>query len=129
MAAILEHVRAPQSVDDTAMTGVQWADPEPELTLRHSVAAGEDGSVVVALEGELDLATTEQLGAAVEDAIASVTGTLVVDVEKLRFADSSAIALWVSWSQRVPRLEIRNPQPMILRVIQAMGLVSKLNPS
>ena len=104
-------------------------DPEPELTLRHSIAAGEDGSVVVALEGELDLATTEQLSAAVEDAIASVTGTLVVDVEKLRFADSSALALWVSWSQRVPRLEIRNPRPMILRVIQAMGLVSKLNPT
>lgn len=99
------------------------------MTLRHSVAPGDDGSVVVALEGELDLATIERLNAAVEDTIASVTGTLIVDVAKLRFADSSAIALWVSWSQRVPRLEIRNAQPMILRVIQAMGLTAKLNPS
>ena len=104
-------------------------EPEPGVTLRHSVESGDDGSVVVALEGELDLATTERLNAAVEDTIASVKGTLIVDVAKLRFADSSAIALWVSWSQRVPRLEIRNPQPMILRVIQAMGLTTKLNPS
>ena len=98
------------------------------MTLRHSAVAGDDGSVVIALEGELDLATTEQLRAAVEKTITSVTGTLVVDVAELRFADSSAIALWVYWSQRVPRLEIRNPQPMILRVIEAMGLTSKLNP-
>ena len=29
MAMILEHVRAPQSVDDTAMTGVQWVTQNP----------------------------------------------------------------------------------------------------
>ena len=104
-------------------------ESEPELTLRHQVAPGNDGNVTVVLEGELDLATAEKLGAEVDATIASVTGTLIVDVAGLRFADSSAIALWVGWSQRVPRLEIRNPQPMILRVIQAMGLATQLNPS
>jgi anti-anti-sigma factor len=103
-------------------------EPEEPLT-RHTVADLGDGSFVVGLEGELDLSTTDELRAALERTIASVTGTLVVDVAQLRFADSSAIALWVSWSQRVPKLEIRNPPPMILRVIQAMGLTEKLNPS
>jgi len=96
---------------------------------RHTVTDLGDGSFMVTLEGELDLSMTDELRAAVEDTIASVTGTLVVDVAQLRFADSSAVALWVSWSQRVPKLEIRNPPPMISRVIQAMGLTKKLNPS
>ncbi|MGH2861888.1 MAG: STAS domain-containing protein [Solirubrobacteraceae bacterium] len=95
----------------------------------HTITDLGDGSYALVLEGELDLSTAERLRAAVEPTIASVTGTLVVDLAQLRFADSSAIALWVSWSQRVPRLEIRNPQPMIMRVIQAMGLTKQLNPS
>ena len=103
-------------------------EPEEPLT-RHTVTDLGDGSYEIALEGELDLSTTDALRDAVEQTIASVTRTLVIDVGRLRFADSSAIALWVSWGQRVPRLEVRNPQPMILRVIQAMGLTTKLNPS
>lgn len=97
--------------------------------MSHTVTELDEGSFELKLAGELDIATTEELRAAVEDAIGAATGTLVVDVADLRFADSSAIALWVSWSQRVTRLEIRNPQPMILRVIQAMGLTEKLNPT
>jgi anti-anti-sigma factor len=103
-------------------------ESDEQLT-RHTITDLGDGSVELKLEGELDLSGTDQLRAAVEEAVASVTRTLVVDVSGLLFADSSAIALWVSWSQRVPRLEIRNPPPTILRVIQAMGLTTKLNPS
>jgi anti-anti-sigma factor len=100
-----------------------------EPLMRHTVTDLGDGSFVLVLEGELDLSTTDELQAALEATIASVTGTLIIDIAQLRFADSSAIALWVGWSQRVPKLEIRNAPPMILRVIQAMGLTKKLNPS
>jgi anti-anti-sigma factor len=100
-----------------------------EPLTRHTVTDLGDGSFVLALEGEIDLSTTDELQSALEMTIAAVTGTLIIDIARLRFADSSAIALWVSWSQRVPKLELRNPPPMILRVIQAMGLTKKLNPS
>jgi len=100
-----------------------------EPLTRHTITDLGDGSFVLVLEGELDLSTTDELQTALEVTIASVTGTLIIDIAQLRFADSSAIALWVSWSQRVPKLEIRNAPPMILRVIQAMGLTKKLNPS
>lgn len=103
-------------------------ESEEPLT-RHAVTELGDGSFVLTIEGELDLSTTDQLRAAVQDTIASVSGKLVIDIARLRFADSSAIALWVSWSQQVPELEIRNPPPMILRVIQAMGLTKRLNPT
>jgi anti-anti-sigma factor len=102
---------------------------EEQPLTRHTVTDLGDGSFLVTLVGELDLSTTDQLRAAVEDTIAAVTNTLVIDIAQLRFADSSGIALWVSWSQRVPKLEIRNTPPMILRVIQAMGLTKKLKPS
>jgi anti-sigma B factor antagonist len=97
--------------------------------MSHTVTEIGDGSFELRLAGELDLSTADELRASVEETIAAVTKDLIVDVAELRFADSSGIALWVSWSQRVPRLEIRNAPPMILRAIQAMGLTKKLNPS
>lgn len=105
------------------------AGQEPIVTrLSHRVVDPGDGNVMVKLDGELDLATSEQLRTALSDVIASVKGTLVLDAEQLRFADSSALALWVSWSKQVPRLEIHNPRPMVRRVIEAMGLTAILNP-
>lgn len=98
---------------------------EPRLS--HRVVSSADGRVVLQLEGELDMATADMLRAAVDETIGQATVALVLDVEQLRFADSSAIALWVSWSKRVPRVEVRNPRPMIRRVIQAMGLAERLN--
>jgi anti-anti-sigma factor len=87
-----------------------------------------DGRVVLALGGELDMSSVEELGVAVEDTVAAATDVLVLDIEDLRFADSSALALWVTWSQRVPRVEVHNARPMIRRVIEAMGLTTRLNP-
>ena len=96
---------------------------------RHTVTDLGGGNVRLTLAGELDLSVTDELRIALRETIEAVTGTLEIDIAELRFADSSAIALWVSWSQIVPRLEIRNAPPMISRVIQAMGLTKRLNPS
>ncbi len=103
--------------------------PPTQPRLTHELITPGDGSLVIVLVGELDLATTGPLNAAVTEAIAGVTTSLIVDVERLQFADSSAIALWVSWSSRVPKIEIRNPRLMVRRVIDMMGLTSTLNPS
>jgi len=104
------------------------AEPD-EALLKHTITPAGDGTVVVVLEGELDIATAVPLNEAVRTVIDTVTNCLVVDAGQLRFADSSAIALWVSWSQRVPRIEIRNPSPIVRRVIETMGLETTLNPS
>lgn len=97
----------------------------PACTVIH----GDDGSVLLRLDGELDMSNADALDAAVAEVVGSVTSKLILDVERLQFADSAAIALWVGWSQRVPRLEVRNPTPIVRRVIEAMGLTSILNPS
>lgn len=89
--------------------------------LRYEVIEEGNGEVVVRLEGELDLSNTDELDAAMASVIREQS-RLVVDVGGLRFADSSGISLWVRWAQSVPELELRNPSPLVRRVVETMGL-------
>ena len=66
------------------------------------------------------------LEAAVAPVIDTKPERLVVDVSALRFADSSAIALWVRWAANVGEIELREPSPLLRRVITSMGLGEKL---
>ena len=88
--------------------------------------SADDGSPLVKVAGELDITSIEDLDEAVRPVIDRDPERLVIDVSSLRFADSSAIALWVKWSTAVPRLEIRNPQPLLRKVIDSMGLAQTL---
>jgi anti-anti-sigma factor len=86
------------------------------------VATGEDGTPTVTVSGELDIANIQRLDAAVAPIIERKPRLLVIDVAGLRFADSSAIALWVRWAANVEQLELRDPSPLLRRVISSMGL-------
>ena len=86
----------------------------------------EGGARIVKLDGELDITTIDDLDEAVKPIIDAGPERLVVDVSGLRFADSSAIALWVKWSNAVRELEIRCPSPLLRRVIDSMGLAQTL---
>lgn len=90
------------------------------------VVSSDNGSAVVKVAGELDITTIVDLEEAVQPILDSGPQRLSVDVSSLRFADSSAIALWVKWSTLVPELEIRDPQPLLRRVIDSMGLAQTL---
>jgi anti-sigma B factor antagonist len=90
------------------------------------LASADDGSALVRVTGELDITSIEDLDEAVQPVIARGPQRLVIDVSSLRFADSSAIALWVKWSTAVRELEIREPQPLLRRVIDSMGLAQTL---
>ena len=80
---------------------------------------------VVRVRGELDIANVEELDRALAPVIASNPERLIVDVAGLRFADSSAIALWVKWATAVGSIELRDPSPLLRRVIRSMGLEQK----
>jgi anti-anti-sigma factor len=90
------------------------------------VATGEHGTAVVTVAGELDIANIEPLATAVAPIIDAKPARLIVDVSALRFADSSAIALWVRWAANVGEIELRDPSPLLRRVITSMGLGEKL---
>lgn len=85
-----------------------------------------DGSVLVKISGELDMSTVSSLEATVNPILTGRSTPLVVDVSGVDFADSSAIALWVSWANRVGQIDFREPPLLIRRVIARMGLSDRL---
>jgi anti-anti-sigma factor len=78
------------------------------------------------VSGELDITNVEALGSAVAPAIEHEPSRLVVNAGALRFADSSAIALWVRWATEVPEIELRDASPLLRRVVETMGLTETL---
>jgi anti-anti-sigma factor len=85
------------------------------------------GTLTVTLSGELDITNVDPLASAVGPALERNPQRMVVNVADLRFADSSAIALWVRWASAVPELELRDVSPLLRRVVESMGLAETLN--
>jgi anti-anti-sigma factor len=100
------------------------ADSKPEMTF--DVVNDDGKTTVVTITGELDIASAGRLELAVAPIIGEGTERLVVDVSGLRFADSSAIALWVRWAAAVGQLELRDASPLLQRIIRSMGLDQRL---
>jgi anti-anti-sigma factor len=94
-------------------------DGDPTMDFEIS---SSDEVATLRLTGELDIANVDELEQAVSSVIEQQPTHLVVDVGGLRFADSSAIAMWVRWAVTVPKFELRDPSPVLRKVIAAMGL-------
>lgn len=94
--------------------------------LEIEVLARSAESALVAVRGELDIATVGQLQATVDPLLAAKLQHLVLDIAGLSFADSSAIALWVRWAETLEELELRNPSHLLRRLVTTMGLAGRL---
>jgi anti-sigma B factor antagonist len=71
---------------------------------RESAVAGvdsRDGTVVVSLAGELDLYNAEEVRGALLDATAGGPGVVVVDLEEVRFIDSTALGVLIEARSRM----------------------------
>lgn len=90
------------------------------------VAKPDARTALVTVTGELDLGNVDRLSAAVDQMVTDGLDRLVLEISGLRFADSSAIALWVRWSTKVDQLELRDPSPLLRRVVTTMGLAQRL---
>ena len=78
-------------------------------TMTFDVAESGDRTVTVRLAGELDITNVDALASAVAPALERAQ-RMVVDLRKLRFADSSAIALWVQGPALCPRWSYATPR-------------------
>jgi anti-anti-sigma factor len=83
--------------------------------------------LTVRISGELDITNVDALESAVGAALERHPRRLIIELSGLRFADSSAIALWVRWSTTVHEIELREVSPILRRVIDSMGLADTLN--
>ena len=71
---------------------------------RESAVSGvdrRDGGVVVSLAGELDLYNAEEVRDALLDACADAPDVLVVDLEQVRFIDSTALGVLIEARSRM----------------------------
>ncbi len=91
------------------------------------VVEGNDRILTVSVRGELDITNVDRLASAIAPALEREPARLIVDVHDLRFADSSAIALWVQWATTVAEIELRRAPPLLRRVVESMGLGETLN--
>jgi anti-anti-sigma factor len=97
--------------------------------MRFNVVEGDDRTLKVTVSGELDMTNVDALASAVAPALEREPARLIIDVGDLRFADSSAIALWVQWATSVPDIELRDVPPLLRRVVDSMGLAETLKVS
>jgi anti-sigma B factor antagonist len=96
-------------------------DPADQAATVASVRE-EDGTPVVYLSGELDLTNAGQFSTALDAALGSHPRRLILDASALTFMDSSGIVLLVSATQRVQEVQVRDPSPVVRRLIELTGL-------
>jgi anti-sigma B factor antagonist len=102
-------------------------DANNTADLTFDLAQDDGDGLKVRITGELDITNVDALESAVASALERHPGKLILDLSGLRFADSSAIALWVRWSTAVHEIELRDVSPILRRVIDSMGLADTLN--
>jgi anti-anti-sigma factor len=102
-------------------------DANSTADMRFDLAGADGDGLTVRISGELDITNVDALEEAVGSALERHPGRLVIELSDLRFADSSAIALWVRWSTSVHEIELRDVSPILRRVIGSMGLADTLN--
>ena len=91
-----------------------------------TVANLSRGLALVSVSGELDLHTTPELQDGIEKAGATGADTVVVDLSRISFIDSSALGVLVQETRRLEgrgdRLALVTNDPRTLRVFEVSGL-------
>jgi anti-sigma B factor antagonist len=100
------------------------ADTKAEVLI--STGADPDGACVVRLGGELDSSNTAKLEEALAPIIAGRPQRLVFDLSQLRFMDSAGIAVLLRAAAEVPSLALRDPSPIVRRIVEVTGLTGVL---
>ena len=80
------------------------------------------GGPVIAVSGDLDIASVERLRDVVRELSASDPRELTFDMTELRFMDSAGIAVLLGAAGSVPTVRLRNPTTAVRRVIELTGL-------
>jgi anti-anti-sigma factor len=83
------------------------------------------GGVILQISGELDVASVEELREQIDAAIGQSTPTVVIDLVRLTFMDSTGIALLIRVANSVDETEVRNPSTAVRRVIEVTGLTKR----
>lgn len=86
---------------------------------------------VVLVDGEVDVSNADQLRDVLDERLAADPATVVVDLSKVPYIDSTGIGVLVGAahraSERGARLEVARPQHNVARVLGLLGVSAELN--
>jgi anti-sigma B factor antagonist len=97
---------------------------------RLAEVARRDGVLVLALAGELDLYVASDLRRELDEALAARPASLVLDLGRVEFVDSTVLGLFLVASRRAAeaggRVALACTQPEVWRTLAATGLEEHL---
>jgi anti-anti-sigma factor len=97
----------------------------PPATVQIDTHVDPSGTQVVTLRGELDSSNAISLVTAVASITADQPRRLIFDLAGLGFMDSAGIAVLIN-TAAITSVSLRNPSPIIRRVLEATGLSNVL---
>jgi anti-sigma B factor antagonist len=116
----------------------EWSPPLPDGSLDTGWLAVDissrpiaDGLVLIAVAGEIDMATVDDLSEAMHSAVLQEgTTDVVLDFANVTFCDSSGFAAldaaYAEGSRRGTALRLINVQPQIRRLLEIVGMLDTL---
>jgi anti-sigma B factor antagonist len=111
------------------MAGLEPEPPTPEpppetepAMLEIDMRLDPAGAQVVVLSGELDSSNAATLQERVASIPPQPAAPLIFDLTGLRFMDSAGIAVLIGAAAKASSVSLRNPSPIIRRVLDATGL-------
>jgi anti-anti-sigma factor len=94
--------------------------------VRHSVRTGRDSAVIVAIEGDLDIASVPAVRERLLSMLSPGLSLLVIDMSAVRYADASGLEVLVSTQRRAGllggTLRLAALQPAVSRILTVTGL-------
>jgi anti-anti-sigma factor len=96
-------------------------------TLQIDMHLDPTGAQVVVLAGELDSSNAATLQERVASIPSQPAQPLIFDLTGLRFMDSAGIAVLIGAAAKASSMSLRNPSPIIRRVLEATGLSGVLS--
>jgi anti-anti-sigma factor len=92
---------------------------------------GADGYELLAVEGEIDIATSPRLIAALNEVVTDTSGAVLVDLSGVEFMDSTGLALLVRAQRRLSRrrrgFAVVCPDGPVRRIFELTDMVQTLH--
>jgi anti-sigma B factor antagonist len=102
--------------------------PHPTLDTPLTIdTVGRDGSLVLVVEGELDIATSHLLDEALTRALSTDALSIVVDLHGVSFIDSTGLHVLIKHAEESrPRVRLTKGSPQVQRLFELSGAVDYL---
>ncbi len=114
-------------LEDSARAGIEPRPDQPyPAPLGVETRADAPGGPVIAVSGDLDISSVEQLRSAVSEVADAHPEELTFDMSGLRFMDSAGIAVLLVAAGKVPSVRLYKPTTAVRRVIELTGLTEVL---